>query len=91
VVSSSATSELATNKLMRAAHLELPEPGVWTIEVELQCEGRSIAAGFDLALADPPPPWLDLALWLSWPVVVIGLFILHRLRLRQRVADRQAR
>jgi len=90
VISSSATSELATNKLMRAAHLKLPEPGVWTIEVELQYEGRPVAAGFDLTLADPPPPWLDLALWLSWPVVVVGLFILHRRRLRRQVAGRQA-
>lgn len=85
--SSPAKSQLATNKLFRAVHLELPEPGIWHIDLQILRDEQPIEIGFDVELAGPPPPWLDLVLWLSWPVVVIGLFVIH-LILRRRVMTR---
>jgi hypothetical protein len=85
-----ATSELATNKLFRSAYLELPEAGVWHIDVQILRDEQPIEVGFDVELAGPPPPWLDLVLWLSWPLVVILLYVIHVMRVRGRSRRRPA-
>lgn len=87
-VSGPATAELATNKLFRAAHLELPEAGVWHIEVTILRNEQPIEVGFDVELAGPPPAWLDLVLWLSWPLVIVALFVIHLMQVRRRVRSR---
>lgn len=69
-VSAPATSERATNKVMRSALLELPEPGTWHLVVE----GFAPPIEFDLEVGEALPAWLDLWPWIVWPVVAIGLF-----------------
>jgi hypothetical protein len=73
---------------MRAAHLELLDAGVWHIAVEIKRDEKPIEVGFDVELAGPPPAWLDLVLWLSWPVVVVGVFVIHRMIVRKRLRSK---
>ncbi len=80
-----ATTEAATNKLMRAARLELSEPGRWHFDMSVEGVDSSQPIGFDVEVAPPPPPWLELSLWIAWPLVPIGLFATARFRLRRKL------
>jgi hypothetical protein len=77
-----ATSEAATNKLMRAAPVTFAQPGIWAIEVAV--EGLD-PLGFGVDVGEPPPPWREMSLWIGWPLVVIAAFAV-----RQWTAARQA-
>jgi hypothetical protein len=69
-----ATSESATNKLLQAAQFELPEPGRWAVEVQVQgSTGRAVIGG-ELEAAGPSPRWLEIWPWLGWPALVVALF-----------------
>ena len=72
-----ATTEAATNKLFRAAQFELPEPGRW--EVQVQVEGLNGLAVLDgeVEAAEPLPRWRELWLWIAWPALAIALFGIH--------------
>jgi hypothetical protein len=82
-ISSPATTEAATNKLMRSALLELPEPGTWHVVVE----GFASPIEFDLEIAEPLPPWLDLWPWICWPVVPIALFGILQVVMKKHKRD----
>ena len=83
-ISAPATSEAATNKLLRAAGLELSEPGWWRVEVVVQDLGPGPPISFDVEVAEGPPPWLDLSVWIGWPLVAIGCFALHQWLVHRR-------
>jgi len=71
-----ATRAAATNQLMRAALLDLPVAGVWTIDIVLEGDENPIT--FDLLVGEPPPPWRDMLVWFLWPAGIIGLFLAAR-------------
>jgi hypothetical protein len=79
-----ATTESATNKLLRAARLELKEPGRWHFDVSVGGVDPSQLIGFDVEVSPPSPPWLEMSLWIAWPLVPIGFFAILRLRPRGR-------
>jgi hypothetical protein len=83
-ISVPATSEAATNKLLRAAGLELSEPGWWHVEVVVPSLGPGPPIDFDVEVAEALPPWLDLSLWIGWPLVAIGCFALHQWLVHRR-------
>jgi hypothetical protein len=83
-ISVPATSKAATNKLMHAAELELGEPGWWHVDVVVQDLGPGPPIGFDVEVGEAPPPWLDLSLWIGWPLVAIGWFVLHQWLVHRR-------
>jgi hypothetical protein len=83
-IRATATTEAATNKLLRAAGLELSEPGRWHFDVSVQGVDRLQPIEFDVEVAQPAPPWLSMSLWIAWPLVPIGLFAIHQFRLRGR-------
>ena len=74
----SATSEAATNKLLKAALFELPEPGRWTVEVAIKGEEGSAQVQFLLEAASRAPQWPAIWPWIGWPVPVILLFSIHQ-------------
>ena len=39
--------------------------------------------GFDVDVAEPAPPWLQLSLWIAWPLLPIGLFAFNQFRMRR--------
>jgi len=73
-VSHLATAEAATNKLFRAAHFELREPGWWDVEVTIDGPLGNADARFELQVGEPLPAWQAMWPWFGWPAVVISLF-----------------
>ena len=74
-----ATTEEATNKLFRAANLELRQPGTWDFEVAIDGPLGNARAYFDAEAGQPLPRWLAVWPWFSWPALVIALFGVHQL------------
>jgi hypothetical protein len=73
-----ATTDAATNKLFYAAQFELPGPGLWTLEVEVQGSyGRAVIRG-ELDAAEALPRWRELWPWIGWPALAIMLFGIHQ-------------
>jgi hypothetical protein len=72
-----ATAQVATNKLFRAAQFELPEPGRWALEVQVQGSHGLGVIGGDLEAVEPLPRWHEMWPWIGWPALVIALFGIH--------------
>jgi hypothetical protein len=85
-IRSPATTDAATNKLLRAAQLPLSEPGPWHLEVAVEDYGQEPSIGFDVEIADALPPWVQTGLWIGWPLAAIAIFVLHQLLVRRRQA-----
>ena len=81
IVRAEATAQAATNKLLKAAWLELPMQGSWdtTVSVSLAGEPQPIEAHFTMEVAPPWPTWVTEWPWFCWPIVPILLFVAHRL------------
>jgi hypothetical protein len=73
-----ATSEAATNKLFRAAQFELPQPGRWEMQVQVEGLHGLAVIGGTVEAAEPLPRWQELWPWIGWPALVIGLFGIHQ-------------
>jgi len=73
-----ATSGAATNKLFHSAVFDLPGPGRWTVEVDVDGPRGAASARFDAEAADRLPRWLSLWPWFSWPFVAVVLFAVHQ-------------
>jgi hypothetical protein len=67
-----ASHDLATNKLLQAAHLDLDRPGLWRLAVTVG--EAEVTADFELAGA--APSWWSLVPWVGWPFLLAGLFLL---------------
>jgi hypothetical protein len=78
-----ATSAAATNKLLLAALVELPEPGWWDVDVACDSERGAAEVHFTMEVGERLPPWLTLWPWFSWPVGAVLLFGVHRLLVRR--------
>jgi hypothetical protein len=81
-----ATREAATNKLLHAAQFELPEPGGWQLEVQVEGVDGAAVIGGELEAAAPLPRWRELWPWIGWPALAIGLFGIHQALTRRRLA-----
>ena len=73
-----ATEKAATNKLMKAAVFDLPEPGRWLIQVTIGGEQGNAQVGFEQEASQRTEQWPVLWTWISWPVAVILLFSIHQ-------------
>jgi hypothetical protein len=72
-----ATGEAATNKLLRAAPLELTA-GRWHNEILVDDSAEGSPIAFDLDVTEGLPAWTQTSLWIGWPFAVIGLFVAHQ-------------
>ena len=81
-----ATNETATNKLLRAAILELHRPGRWHVDVSVEGRVPDPPIEFEMEVADATAPWLALSLWIGWPLLPIALYAIQQFRL-QRISD----
>ena len=76
-----ATREQATNKLLRSATIELEHAGAWQLTVEVQTsDGESHRSEFVVTAGKPLPRLFELAGWLLWPFVPVGLFLIREAR-----------
>jgi hypothetical protein len=73
-----ATTAAATNKLLRAAVFDLPEPGTWEADVAIEGSQGSAQVHLELVAARPFPKWMSMWPWLSWPLVVVLLYGIHQ-------------
>jgi hypothetical protein len=80
-----ATAEAATNKLLRAAVFQLPEPGWWDVEVAVEGPHGPAVVRFGVEADEPLPRWLELWPWFSWPALAVALFSLHQVLVRRRI------
>jgi len=85
-VSAEASNAQATNKLFQDARLMLPIPGAWDIEVTLEHLGAREPIRFLVDLEAPSPGWFSLAGWITWPVVAVVMFTIHRLLVARRTS-----
>jgi len=83
-----ATHEAATNKLLHAAKIELPEPGRWKLEVHVEGLHRRAVLSCDLEAAEPLPRWLELWPWICWPALAIALFGIHQVLAQRRPGEK---
>jgi hypothetical protein len=79
-----ATDEAATNKLMKAAVFDLPEPGRWVVQVGIRGEQGSAQIAFELEAAQCVQAWPAMWPWFSWPIPVISLFLVHQVLVWRR-------
>ncbi len=85
-----ATTEAATNKLLRAALFELPEAGRWELEVAVQGPLGPARVRCEVEAAEPAPRWPEFWPWAAWPVLVILLFGVHQLLVRRAARPQNA-
>lgn len=81
-----ATAEAATNKLLRAARFDLPSPGKWHLEVDVDGAGQKLPIEFDVEVTEGLPAWFEMSLWIGWPLAAIGLFGVHQVLVHRRSA-----
>ena len=79
-----ATQEVATNKLLHAAQLELPAPGLWQLEVRVEGLHGSAVLACEVEALERLPRWHSLWLWITWPALAIALFCIHELLARRK-------
>jgi hypothetical protein len=73
-----ATIEAATNKLFRAAQFEVPEPGRWELQVQVEGSHGLAVLGGEVEVAEPLPRWQAMWPWIGWPALAIVLFGIHQ-------------
>ncbi|MDR3635904.1 MAG: hypothetical protein P4L84_19025 [Isosphaeraceae bacterium] len=79
-----ATTDAATNKLLRAALFELPVPGRYAVNVIVARPGDRAQLQFDLDVARPSTPRAGVWPWILWPVPIIAVYGVHRLLVGRR-------
>lgn len=84
-----ATTAAATNKLLRAALVELPTPGRWQVFIACAPAGdqATVETKFTMEAAPSLPRWLAVWPWFTWPIAAVLLFAIHC----RLVARRQTR
>jgi hypothetical protein len=80
-----ATSEQATNKLLKAVRIDLPDPGWWVLTVVVRRGREEAVLTTSLEVAPPMPRLARLWPFLLFPPFAIALFALHH-ALRPRPA-----
>lgn len=81
-----ATREAATNKLLQAALVDLPQAGTWNLAVEVTCGGRSARVAGNLPVAAAPRRAATLWPLFALPVAAVALFALGQWLSRRRAA-----
>jgi hypothetical protein len=79
-----ATSDAATNKLLKAAVFELSEPGCWVVDVAIRGEQGDGRVRFALEAGKRTSEWPAMWPWIVWPIPVILVFSVHQFLVRRR-------
>jgi len=73
-----ATTDAATNKLLRSALFELPRPGRWDVDVAITAGKNAAHTHFPLEVLEPALVGIALSWWDTWPVLAIALYTFHQ-------------
>jgi hypothetical protein len=82
-----ATMDAATNKMLYAAVVEIPESGWWDVDVSGTANKQPIQARFAVEAGQPLPRWLTVWPWFCWPFGVMLLFGIHRFLVARKRAQ----
>jgi hypothetical protein len=77
-IRATATSAAATNKLLRAAIVDLPAAGTWDAEITITADHGPANVHFAIEAGPPLPRWLTVWPWFTWPIGAVFLFGIHR-------------
>jgi hypothetical protein len=83
-----ATHDAATNQLLSAALFDLPEPGLWTVDVLVSRGDVNERMQIELVAGPPIPRLLTLWPWLAIPGITALIFVLHQWLVRSRRSHR---
>ncbi len=78
------TGEAASNKILKAARVELPEPGRYRLRAEVRRGAQRATAAADVEVAPPGARWREIGWALAVPPVAIVLFAVHQALRRRR-------
>jgi hypothetical protein len=81
-----ATTDDATNKLLYAAVLDVPEAGSWSFRVRVEGSGEPVTVEFEVEVGEPLPGWLSWIGWIASPGMAVLLFGAHRALVRHKNA-----
>ncbi len=81
-----ATTDGATNKLLYAAVLDVPEAGEWSFRVRVEGHGEPVTVEVEVEVDEPLPDWYSWLGWVAWPAVVVLLFGAHLALVRRKSA-----
>jgi hypothetical protein len=86
-----ASTLVPLNSPFRAAQLELPEQGVWHVEVTIDAD-RILVSEFSVTAEEGVGGEMSYVAWIGLPVAGIWLFIMHRrlVKRNQRIAAKHA-
>jgi len=82
-VSMEATRQHAQNKLLYAASFNIPEPGLWNLQLLVRRGLQSAAIDDRLNIDPAPSPLISYWPYFALPPVLIALFLLHQ-RLKKK-------
>ncbi|HEY7313150.1 MAG TPA: hypothetical protein VH643_27625 [Gemmataceae bacterium] len=85
-ISQPATSEAATNKLFRAAVFDLPEPGLWDMEIIIEESRGPVEIHFEMGAEEPLPRLGEMWPWIAWPAAAILFFGVHQWLVRRSLS-----
>lgn len=87
-IRAAATRAAATNKLLHAAQIKLPEAGRWLVRafVTIPDTPPPFDVTFAMDVEPPLPAWLTVWPWFVWPIVAVLFFIVHRALLARTLA-----
>ena len=84
-IRSEATHEAAQNKLLYAAQMDIPEPGLWELEVAIEHGDDSINVAGEITVARANPILLVYWRSLALPPLFISLFAVNQWLKQRRV------
>jgi hypothetical protein len=77
-IRSEATHEAAQNKLLYAAHVKVPESGLWELEAAIKQGNASINITGEITVAPSAPVFLVYWRSLALPPLIISLFVMNQ-------------
>jgi hypothetical protein len=86
-----ATTAAATNKLFYSALFDLPAPGWWTLETDVERAQKTARVSFQMEAAGPLPRWAGFWPWFTWPFLTVALFAFHQVLAFNRIRSQPKR
>ena len=80
----------ATNKLLQAARLTLPEAGTYDARILLDGPLGNVSAEFTLDVLEAMPRWFVQWPWLFWPIVPLGLYVWQSVARSRKLGKRMS-
>ena len=86
-----ATRRRATNKLLKAAAVDFPAPGSWTVVAGVSGPKGFSRVRFNAEVLAAPPSWIQRLPWIGWPLAPIAVFGLREIAVHASSSARARR